>query len=107
MTSQDDKSEFLDAFYMEHGPCCAGCDWWRFFDSHTGECTRNAPVSGADRIGMLGLESCSLSLPAGHIMTPKNHHCGDFKDEFDWSTLPLSYRVRIKDRSLEFDIKDV
>jgi hypothetical protein len=32
---------------------------------------------------------------AGHILTNREHHCGDFKDEFDWTTLPPRYLRRI------------
>jgi len=44
---------------------------------------------------MLGIESCSMASPAGHIITAHDHVCGDFKDEFDWFSLPLPYRKRI------------
>lgn len=70
----------LDAFYKKHGSCCAGCDWWRWYNSAVGECTRNAPVSGADRYGMLGMTGLSIELNAGHIMTLRDHVCGEFID---------------------------
>ena len=93
--------EFADAFYMRHGPCCAGCDWWRAISSMVGDCTRNAPVSAEERGAMLGIEPTPGSgIRAGHVVTRREHHCGDFKDDFDWTSLPLPYRVRIKDRSL-------
>lgn len=92
--------EHHDAFYMERGPCCAGCDWWRFLGSTSGECLKSAPVSGRERMGMLGISWCSLPVAAGHVITPRDHHCGDFIDTFDWTSLPLGYRVRIGDRSL-------
>ena len=44
---------------------------------------------------MLGMSGCSLLLQAGHILTLRDHHCGDFKDEFDWSSLPKHYLRRI------------
>ena len=44
---------------------------------------------------MLGMSGCSLPLQAGHILTPRDHHCGDFEDEFDWSSLPTHYLRRI------------
>jgi hypothetical protein len=91
-----DRQEFLDRFYFSHGPCCAGCDWWRSMTSRAGDCTKSRPVSGKERWAMLGIEKCSLgSLPVGHIVTPHNHVCGGFKDGFDWSSLPLSYQKRI------------
>jgi hypothetical protein len=44
---------------------------------------------------MLGIENCSMGLSVGHIVTSQDHVCGDFKDEFDWSSLPLPYQKRI------------
>ena len=73
-----------DEFYIKHGPCCAGCDWWRFFNSSVGECTKSAPVSGPERIAMLGMDGCSLAPESGHILTRREHMCGDFKDTLDW-----------------------
>ena len=37
------------------------------------------------------MTSCSLTLGAGHVLTPRDHHCGEFKDEFDWPSLPAHY----------------
>lgn len=44
---------------------------------------------------MLGISGSSFAFEAGHIVTPREHSCGDFKDEFDWSALPLTYRKSI------------
>lgn len=44
---------------------------------------------------MLGMERSSHRFGAGHVITNREHHCGDFKDEFDWATLPLTYRKQI------------
>lgn len=71
----------VDAFYAAHGPCCAGCDWWRWHNSLAGECIKTAPTSGIERFAMLGATSYSLSPGAGHIMTLRNHLCGEFRDE--------------------------
>ena len=30
---------------------------------------------------MLGFEGMSISIPAGHILTRRDHVCGDFVDE--------------------------
>jgi hypothetical protein len=90
-----DRQELLDRFYFQRGPCCAGCDWWRSISSLVGDCTKQAPVSSADRWEMLGIENCSLKPTSGHVVTAREHVCGDFKDEFDWTTLALSYRKRI------------
>lgn len=91
----DQRQEILDRLYWRNGPCCAGCDWWRSLTSKAGECIRSAPVPAAERWAMLGITLCTLHLGAGHVLTPADHHCGEFKDDFDWSTLPLPYRKRI------------
>ena len=28
MNHHDPEQEIADRFYAQHGPCCAGCDWW-------------------------------------------------------------------------------
>ena len=76
----DQPGEILDRFYTQNGPCCAGCDWWRWHNSVAGEFICTAPVSGAERAAMLGITWISCPIPAGHIMTPRDHYCGDFKD---------------------------
>ncbi|MAD46576.1 MAG: hypothetical protein CMH98_16365 [Oceanospirillaceae bacterium] len=75
----------LDQFYKKYGPCCAGCDHWRWHNSVVGECTKSAPVSGQERwSAVLQLDSASTTLPAGCVMTERDHHCGDFIDTYDW-----------------------
>lgn len=91
----DIRQEVLDRFYFNKGPCCAGCDWWRSISSLVGECTRSAPVSGNDRLAMIGITSISAPVGAGHALTNRDHYCGEFKDDFDWSALPLPYRKRV------------
>lgn len=81
LTRQERTQGIVDAFYAAHGPCCAGCDWWRWHNSVAGECIRTAPTSGAERFAMLGVTGSSLPLDAGHIMTPREHVCGEFKDD--------------------------
>lgn len=93
--NDDPMQEAIDRFYFAHGPCCAGCDWWRSISSLVGECTKSAPVSDIDRWAMLGIERCSLFPGAGHAITGREHHCGEFKDDFDWTSLPLPYRKRV------------
>jgi len=90
-----DSQESLDSFYFAHGPCCAGCDWWRSISSLVGECSRSAIVPGQERMDALGIEWSSLRFKAGHPVTDRAHKCGEFKDEFDWASLPLPYRKRI------------
>jgi hypothetical protein len=91
----DDRQECLDRFYFSHGKCCAGCDWWRSLSSLVGNCTKSAPVSGKQRWDMLGIDRCSLRPGSGHLVTQRDHVCADFRDQFDWSSLPLPYRKRI------------
>jgi hypothetical protein len=74
------KQEIVDAFYKRHGPCCAGCDWWRWHNTLVGECIRAAPVSGTERLAMIGVTGSSLAIGAGHIMTRREHICGEFRD---------------------------
>lgn len=83
--------EFVDRFYAARGPCCAGCDHWRHLNSMVGECHRAAPVASGDRAGMLGIHGSSLDPGAGHILTRRDHRCGEFTDTFDWSSLPPHY----------------
>ena len=90
-----ERQKILDTFYFANGKCCAGCDWWRSLSSMSGECTRSAPVGGRDRFAMLGMVSISAPVDAGHLLTPREHACGEFKDEFDWTTLPLGYRKSV------------
>lgn len=91
----DERQELLDTFYHQHGPCCAGCDWWHSLNSRAGECRRTAMIPGADRPAPLGITGASLALGAGHAMTPREHVCGEFKDGFDWSSLSPAYLRRI------------
>ena len=97
----DTWQESVDTFYhWKSGPCCAGCDWWRSLSSLVGECHRSAMVSGDDRMLALGIEWCSLPFGAGHAVTKRDHVCGEFKDEFDWSSLPPAYLRRIGAKQL-------
>lgn len=91
-----DAQELMDRLYMKNGPCCAGCDWWRYNNGILGDCTRHAPtLPGADRAASLGMNGFSCAIPSGHAVTKRDHHCGDFKDGFDWSTLGRDYLGRI------------
>lgn len=90
-----DIQEHLDRFYFQNGPCCAGCDWWNWQNSLTGECQKSAPISGEERWAMLDITGCSLPFDAGHIITKRDHHCGGFNDVFDWPSLPLAYKKRV------------
>ena len=94
-TKANRVQEVLDRFYTVNGPCCAGCNWWHHANSVAGECRRSAPVAGEQRYAMLGIYGSSLPMTAGHVMTMREHHCGEFKDDFDWLSLPSLYLRRI------------
>jgi hypothetical protein len=85
------QQEFVDRFYVKHGPCCAGCDHWRHINSVVGECLLSPPVPSSERAAMLGMESVSRPDASGHIMTKRDHRCGAFVDSFDWRSLPPHY----------------
>ena len=90
-----ETQRLLDQFYWRNGACCAGCDHWEYINSLIGECKAAAPVSGAERLAMIGVGRSSLQSDAGHVLTKRNHKCGAFKDDFDWQSLPLAYRKSI------------
>lgn len=71
-----------DDFYKNNGDCCAGCDYWRWFNSRVGECVRFPPNQSHDAAAGLGMECCSLQSTAN--MTSREHWCGEFKDTYDW-----------------------
>jgi len=71
------RQECVDRYYVLHGKCCAGCDWWRHINSVAGTCERHAPAI------------------EGFPVTARGDLCGDFKDDFDWNSLPDTYRRRI------------
>lgn len=88
---EDQAQENADRFYWERGPCCAGCDYWRGLNSVAGECQRSRLIPGGERAAMLGIHGCSLSVGAGHALTPRDYWCGNFRDAFDWLSLPPAY----------------
>lgn len=90
------EQEAVDGFYWHNGgPCCAGCDWWRHLNSVVGECIRSAPVSSQERLRMVGIDAPSMEPGAGHVLTPREHYCGEFRDGFDWGSLPPAYLRRV------------
>lgn len=87
---------FHDTFYAKNGPCCSGCDWWQAITAKHGDCTKTAPnFSGEERMIAVGISWASTQFEAGHMVTKFNHKCGDFKDDFDWSSLGELYLKRI------------
>lgn len=90
-----ERQEMIDRFYVENGPCCAGCDHWQSLNSWAGLCTMSKIAPASERVAMLGITGSSLNIGAGHAMTPHDHLCGLFADEFDWSSLPSWYLRKI------------
>jgi len=78
------QQRMIDKFFHDNGPCCAGCDWWRWFSVYAGECTKSAPVSSNERLAMLDITWITLPPESGHVLTLRHHVCGDFKDTYDW-----------------------
>jgi len=85
-------SEWLtdaDRFYLRHGPCCAGCDHWRFLSQRipsVGNCTKNAP--GTKQHLPPGIDWCSRwEMYSEYPFTHHNYKCPDFRDTFDWSAI--------------------
>lgn len=70
----------VDRFYAENGPCCAGCDWWRWINAGVGECIRHAPNPAHDASAGLGFDFCSLPRVNTNL-TVRSHYCGDFEDQ--------------------------
>lgn len=87
MGDLNQRQNIIDRYYKKNGPCCAGCDWWRWFNTIVGECHRHAPVSAKERYSMLGIKYASPAnrFEAGHILTKRDHVCGDFIDTHKWS----------------------
>lgn len=80
----ESKQNLIDEFYLANGPCCAGCDHWRWLNTVAGECHKSAPVGGQDRFTATGMELISARVASGHIVTERSYHCGDFVDTHDW-----------------------
>jgi hypothetical protein len=88
-----------DEFYMKNGPCCSGCDWWHSWCGNFGECRRAAIVP--DPWAMIRAEDGIVIISGkvkpipGHPITMQDHHCGEFRDEFDWHSLGRLYLKKI------------
>ena len=46
----------------------------------------NFESRGSERAGMLGMTRVSANVESGHIMTKRDHHCGEFIDSYDWNS---------------------
>jgi len=67
-------------FYKENGPCCSGCDHWRYFNNVMGECEKSNLMSMADRLSILGITHWTGPREAGKALTERGYHCGNFID---------------------------
>ena len=89
------EQTFIDKFYMKNGPCCAGCDYWRHDGSIVGECTNSKIIPAKERASLLNFKNVSYNMGAGHALTRRDYVCGQFKDNFNWESLPLLYLKQI------------
>lgn len=69
----------VDAYADKFGPCCAGCDFWRWINTAVGECVRHAPDPSHDAAAGLGLHGVSLG-KSSTMLTKRDQWCGDFSD---------------------------
>jgi hypothetical protein len=85
-----ERQAFIDAFYHEHGPCCAGCDFWHHLNSRAGMCHRYPKHVGpsANKPSPFGVEACSLG-PVSQALTRRDDWCGEFRDTYDWKNRRL------------------
>jgi hypothetical protein len=90
-----DTQEAVDKFYWNNGKCCAGCDYWRHHNSVVGECTKSNLMSSRDRIQSTGIINATINIGGGHALTTREMMCGNFKDDFDWSSLPILYQKQV------------
>jgi len=91
----------VDRFYFAHGRCCAGCDHWRHLRGGViGECSRSPVLSEVERTSLLGMTAVSMSVGAGLALTPRAFVCGEFRDSFDWKSLPAEYLRSIGHKEL-------
>jgi len=87
--------EVCDTDYWKFGQCCAGCDHWMSDGGRTGRCKAAGIVSGEDVMRSMGITWSTYPYSPGFPYTEIDHHCGLFKDEFDWSDLDRDYLQRI------------
>lgn len=87
--------ETCDRLYWTRGQCCAGCDHWQSHGGLVGLCSAAGIVSGKDVLRSMGISFSSYMPAPGFPQTKAEHHCGKFRDDFDWSTLEHDYLGRI------------
>ena len=93
--AEKELQQHVDTVYWKNGKCCAGCDHWRILNSISGECLKSKIIPAKERLKMVGIENISTDIGAGHAITLIGYVCGNFKDDFNWSILPLSYLKKI------------
>lgn len=84
-----------DSRYWTYGQRCSGCDYWASSEGDFGACQHAGIVSGQDVMMSLGLSFCSAPIQPGYPLTNDGHWCANFKDDFDWSSLPKEYLAEI------------
>lgn len=86
--------EMMDNFYRQKGPCCAGCDHWRWVNSVAGLCTQSKIVPSKERGAMFEISSSTLNFGAGHVMTKREYVCGLFRDQAAVGSAPTPPEVK-------------
>lgn len=88
--------EHCDTLYWSKGQCCAGCDFWNSDMGNSGECHHAGLVSGDQVLASMGAQFHTLHNPRpGYPLTKADQWCANFKDDFDWASLPSDYLERI------------
>lgn len=75
-----EEDRLVVEFYKKNGPCCAGCDHWRYFSANLGECEKSNIMSMEDRLSILGITHWTGPGEAGKALTERGYHCGNFID---------------------------
>jgi len=85
-----------DADYWRFGKRCSGCDYWVSEQGYLGQCQQAGKLSGLDVLKSCGFEHYTGPIPApDYPFTRAWGACVNFKDDFDWSSLPQEYLVEI------------
>lgn len=87
--------EHCDRTYWTYGKCCAGCDHWQSEMGNLGFCIAAGIVTGEQVMRSMDIAFCSYTPPPGFPLTKAEFYCGQFRDDFDWSTLDHDYLAKI------------
>lgn len=74
------EDELVIQFYKENGPCCSGCDHWRYFNNVIGECQKSNLMGMSDRLSILGITHWTGPREAGKALTERGYYCESFID---------------------------